>query len=271
MTREFVGLICCALLTGIESAQADQNRPREAPNALLHYSGQQKDANRRTVAKDRLPEAISRVKEGNFFPADVHIIAEGGAVQAIPDLKKQFELAHDQISKGSIASALVRLGDKDPAWWDYLSKEAADAIVSDAPSVTQFDSKGKFVPGPSPEFIAWAKAHNLTAELALDAAMRELPARVSFLGESGDPRAIPLLRQALSSPNFLIQASAALELAQLQDKDSIPMIIQACEEAPADAAFAIARSLLDFNTPEAQSAAKRFWTPQPPRTPQSAR
>ncbi|MDQ2842728.1 MAG: HEAT repeat domain-containing protein [Acidobacteriota bacterium] len=247
-----------ALLTGVASAQVDQNRPGEASNVLPQYSSQKKEAYELTRVKERLPDALARLKQGEFFPADIHIIAVGGAVQAIPDLKKQFDLSQDQSSKDSIASALVKLGDKDPTWWDYLTKEAADAIVSDAPSAAQFDSKGKFVPGPSPEFIAWAKAHNLKTDSALQAATSEFPAKVLFLGESGDRRAIPLLRQALSSPNVMIQTFAVRELAQFQDKASIPLIIGACQQAPADAAYAIASGLRLFDDPRAQGAAKEY-------------
>jgi HEAT repeat protein len=81
---------------------------------------------------------------------------------------------------------------------------------------------------------------------------------VSYLGKTGDRRAIPLLRQALSSPDFMIQTFAADGLAKLKNKASIPLIIQACRQAPADAAMVIARSLLDFDDPQAQSAAKTF-------------
>lgn len=100
----------------------------------------------------------------------------------------------------------------------------ADAIGSDGPYPAGFDSNGKFVPGPSPGFIAWAKAHHLTTDAAEEAATAGLPAKVGFLGKTGDRRAIPLLRQALSSPNFMIQAVAAQALAQLHDKASILLV-----------------------------------------------
>lgn len=63
----------------------------------------------------------------------------------------------------------------------------------------------------------------------------------------------------------MIQAVAASSLADLHDNASIPMIINACRRAPADAASAIARALLDFNDPEAQRAAKEFRPAKAPR------
>jgi HEAT repeat protein len=85
------------------------------------------------------------------------------------------------------------------------------------------------------------------------------PAKLTYLANSRDPKAIPLLRQALSSADYFIQMHAALGLRELQDKASIPLIIEACQRAPADAAAAIARfSLAYFDDPQAQEAAKEF-------------
>jgi hypothetical protein len=97
------------VLTGFASAQVNPTPPGKA------------DA----TAKDKIATALDRLKQGDLAGADINLLAKAGAVQAIPDLRKQFELLHDdnfqdQISKDAIASALVRLGDKDPAWWDYL-------------------------------------------------------------------------------------------------------------------------------------------------------
>jgi len=60
------------------------------------------------------------------------------------------------------------------------------------------------------------------------------------------------------SRNYLIQGIAAKGLAKLRENESIPLIIQACEGALADAAQAIAVSLLFFNDPRAQLASERF-------------
>jgi HEAT repeat protein len=81
---------------------------------------------------------------------------------------------------------------------------------------------------------------------------------VLFLAETGDPRAIPLLRRALVSPNFLIQVEGVQGLTDLQDKASIPFIIAACRNAPAELASALAGFLVEFDDPQTQSAAKEF-------------
>lgn len=234
-------LVCLALLRGAAPAQINQIQPADG------------------LPKDSLAAAMDRLKHGNVNLADINRIAREGAMQAIPGLKRQFELAQDELSKDSIASALVRLGDKDPIWWEYVAQQATAAIESDAPSPMGFDLNGKTVPGPSSEFIAWAKVHNLTINAAEEIAVRELPGKVAFLAETRDRRAIPLLQRALSSPNVLIQTRAAQALEKFQDKGSIPLIVGACRRAPADAAAAIANfSLARWDDPVAKNAAKEF-------------
>src|SRR5579875_950092 len=112
------GLIPCTFLALVAFAQTNQSTPTQAPTA---------------PAKEKVTEAINALKQGDFSHADIVQIADAGAVQAIPDLERQFTLTQDETSKYSIASALVRLGDKDPQWWDFLTQGAAAAIASDAP------------------------------------------------------------------------------------------------------------------------------------------
>ena len=208
-------------------------------------------------ASDEIRDATNRLKQGEFFPADVDLLVKTNWQKAVPDLKKQFSLTRDPVLKGSVASALVKLADPDPASWDYLVQGTAEAVTSNAPSPQRFDAKGKQMPGLSPEIIAWSKINHLS-ESDLDDMLYDFFSKVAFLGNTGDRRAIPLLRQALLSPNYLIQASAADGLMQLKDKDSIPLIIQACRQAPAEAASVISNALSDTDDPQAQNAAIEF-------------
>jgi HEAT repeat protein len=212
-------------------------------------------------------EAIKKVKQGNFLAVDVEEIAKAHAVEAIPALGEQFartvDPSHlnylDPGNKAKIASALVRLGDKDPIYWDFLEKQATLALDSDAPYPGSFDSRGKAVPRElSPEFVEWAKSQHIAPESLAETAMYKLPGRLLLLAETGDPRGLPLLRRAMSSRNYMIQAVAAKGLAKLLDKDSIPLIIEACQRAPMDAAPGIAEALVYFDDPQAQMAAEKF-------------
>ncbi|HEX4231079.1 MAG TPA: HEAT repeat domain-containing protein [Bryobacteraceae bacterium] len=234
--------VCFALLTGVASAQLSQKQPADA------------------LAKDSLAAAMDRLSHGTFFRVDINRVAEAGAVKAIPDLEKQFSLTQDEASREAIASVLVRLGgDKEGTYWDYLVTGALSVIDSDAPNPVDYDSKGNLIPGPAPEFVAWAKSHGLKPDAAETAATLDSPGKVLYLGESRDQRAIPLLQRALSSPNFMIETFAAQGLEKLQSKASIPLIIEACRRAPAGAAGQIAAfSLARFDDPVAKNAAKEF-------------
>jgi len=221
------------------------------PCAVIGQAGQS--------APDKIADHIARVKSGNFTLVSIEEIAEAHAVQAIPILKEQFALSQDASAKAKLAGALVRLGDKDDAYWNYLVAQAATAAQSDAPPPTAFDVNGKAIPGQlSPEFIAWSRAHSLPPESAAQDVVFGLPVKVAMLAETGDPRGVPLLRQALRSSNYLVAVMAAKGLALIQDKDSIPLIIEACRKAPPDEAMAIADSLIYFDDAQAQTAADRY-------------
>ncbi len=43
----------------------------------------------------------------------------------------------------------------------FLVKLATEAVESNMPDLMTYDSQGKSVQGPSPEFVAWAEAHNI--------------------------------------------------------------------------------------------------------------
>jgi len=85
-----------------------------------------------------------------------------------------------------------------------------------------------------------------------------LPGIVMMVGATDDPRALPLLRRALLSPNYQIEAAAAMGLAEMHDVKSVPLIISKCKQAPAEAGTAIAGSLVYFDDPQAQKAVDTY-------------
>jgi hypothetical protein len=232
-----------ALLGGTASGQEVQNQAEK-----LAYGAD----------KANVPDAIAKVKSGEFGAVHVDLIVRANAIEAIPILKEQFDRAGDQVIKGKIAAALVRLGDKDQAYWNFLVEFAKPTLESDAPDYIGYDSQGRAVPGPSPQFQTWARAHSLPAESGPEDSVRISSTGIVFLGWSGDPRAVPLLRKGLLSPNHMVEIFAALGLAEIGDKDSIPFIIEACRKAPAEPAAAMARALVYFDDNSAQSAVDEY-------------
>jgi hypothetical protein len=201
-----------------------------------------------------LDDAITSVKSGNFSPRDVVVIANAGAaVQAIPALEEQFKRATDVDTKVSIASGLVKLRDRDNTYWNFLLEQATLAADGDIPDPAYSQAQGKMTV-PSPELQAWADAHNVSVNIAWQHASIDIPGKVLQLATTGDPRGVPLLRRALQSHNYLTVAWAAKGLAQIQDKQSIPLIIAAAQKAPAGYNSLIAESLVYFDDTQAQSA-----------------
>jgi len=241
---KFQLLILCALLSACAYGQQTPTKTTKPESA---------------AETAKVNEAIAAVKSGDFFPAQLETIAAAGAVEAIPTLKEQFARSHDWLTKAKLASALVRLGgDQDDICWDFLAKQATLAVESDAPDFMNLDPRAKTSAGPSPEFTAWANAHKLDPQEAGGDAMYWFPGKIMLLASTGDGRAIPLLRQGLLSPNHQIEYVSALGLAELQDKDSIPLILLACKIAPEAIAPAIAESLVYFDDPEAQKAVDAY-------------
>ncbi len=208
---------------------------------------------------DPVAEAVKKVKQGDFAGRDVDRIVRAGAVEAIPVLKEQFAKERDTPTKDILASALVTLGDKEEVYWDFLVEQATEAIEKDVPFPREFNPGGKMLTDHfSPFFLQWAKDHGLSPGEAGQIVGYELPGKLMLLARAGDPRGVYLLRRALSSRNYTLAVIASKGLAKLQDKGSIPMIIEAAQRAPSDVSPGIADALLYFDDPRAQDAATRL-------------
>ncbi len=202
-----------------------------------------------------MADAIARVQKGDLGtgPADalyfINVIADAGAVLALPALEAYYARTSDPEIKAGVASAVVRMGDRKETYWTYLVALATPAVESDAsnPWSTAPDLPTEM----STEFRGWASAHNLSPESAYQLAMQDLPHHLAPLAKTGDARGIPLLRKGLSSPNLMIVTLAAAGLAQAQDRASIQLIIGTCKRLPASAAHFVADSLLFFDDPDA--------------------
>jgi hypothetical protein len=210
------------------------------------------------VDRANVPDAVAKIKSGDLAAIHVDLAVRGGAVEAIPFLQQQFTRVQDPILKAKIAAGLVRLGNKDELYWDYLINEAKVALNSTAPDYTAYNSAGRATSQPSPEFEAWVSSSGVSSETAAENSLYYFPGRIALLGWSRDPRAVTYLREGLSSRNYMIQIAAAKGLAEIGDQNSIPLIIEACRKAPSEVAAAIAESLVYFDDESAQAAVDRY-------------
>jgi len=242
-------LVICALSSAfglpVSARQSQQPQEQKLPYA---------------VDRANIADALAKVKSGQFSAVHVDLITRARSEEATPILKEQFARIQDPVLKIKIAAALVRLGSRDNVYWDYLLNQAKVALDSDAPPFLSYDSSGKSTNGPSPEFEAWRMGRSTPqdTETAGADSMYIFPGRITTLAWSEDPRAIPYLRQGLSSPNPMIQTAAAYGLAELGDEASIPLIMAACEKAPKEVSSLMAESLIYFDNDIAQQAADKY-------------
>ena len=208
--------------------------------------------------KPNVQSEVAKLNSGEVSPYGLHLIGNANAKQAIPALEKQFPLAEYALDKAQIAQVLVKLKDPTETYWNYLVNLITPVLDSTAPSPLATNAQGKEVQGVSPAFEAWVDNNKLNPPTELENATYIYPAYILLLGQTDDQRAIPLLRRALSSPNHLLAISAAQGLAELQDEDGVPLIIDAAKRAPASAANLIAEPLGYFKSTEAQAALDQY-------------
>jgi HEAT repeat protein len=192
-------------------------------------------------------EALRR-NDGNSF-IYVRRAAATHPGETVAILKQNFVKTQDERHKAEIASALIGIGEKDDIYWDFLLRLETSLLEGEVSSAVKSDSQEKPIEGPSSE-EAWVKQNR---------EFNEMLTFVETVAETRDPRGVRLLRRALSSPNSETQNIAASGLARAQDKDSVPLIIDVCKNAPPDLAAAIAsNALVYFDDPRAQSAVDQY-------------
>ncbi|MBB5328043.1 HEAT repeat domain-containing protein [Tunturiibacter gelidoferens] len=226
--------VWCALLVGIVHGQASQDQVDEA-------------------LSQKVRSVIGHLKEGVYGPATQEQTAEAEAGQLVPILEARFATSQDAVVKARVARALVDLVDKGNAYWDFLVQQAKLAIESDAPSTQCYSSTN--CTGHA-AYVVWARAHNAPqdsqAEMELQWLLEE---RVQ--GVFGDPRGISLLREALKSPNINVVWAGADGLTRALDKDSIPLIVEACKRFHGEEVPLISHTLRQFmRDPDARTAAR---------------
>lgn len=206
-----------------------------------------------------LRATIEKVKSGDFDGRQVRRLARARVVEAMPALEEQFSLKTDVLLKTELAFALVQLGDKDDRYWDFLVKQAEPALDSQVPDPYKYDKNGTRT-GHSPTLREWARVRGVDMNIASEDVAVKFPNSLLMLAMSKDQRAIPVLRRGLWSSNSLVMMAAARGLAQLQDADSVPLIISAVLRSQKAQAGGIAEWLVFFEDPSAQRAVDHYLT-----------
>lgn len=213
-------------------------------------------------SKESAPELVSHYFDLPSIPIFlVHRLISLDDPRVVPALHDAFDRQTRPLSREFIAAALVRLGETDPRYFDYVAGTARDAVNSQLPfgNRTQASVGNDSADGDlrgHKEIRAWTQTHDLPSEDAAWKAAFEIPGAVEALALTADRRSVPILLKALQSPNFLVVREGAFGLARMHETASIGPIIIACERLdPEDRPWA-AKSLLYFRSKRAQKAAK---------------
>lgn len=175
----------------------------------------------------------------------------------IPALRVAFEQESSDLTRQFLAATLVRLGETDSRYFDYVAQAAFAAAASDLPyrdrpAAETLDD----ILQRHDEMFGWAQAHNVTALEAIRMATIELPAAVEALGEAADHRSLPILLRGLDSPNVLVVREAAFGLARLHDPTAVQPITESCKRLTPDERPLVAKALLYFEGRAARRAAE---------------
>jgi hypothetical protein len=152
-----------------------------------------------SIAQFTIPEPptlaneTAKLKSGNFDFSDVEFFSHVPPDQAIRVLEAQFGPTKDAVLKAQIACTLIRQGDKDNIYWNFLATKASE-VMQDPPPFPGPDSQGKYSPDAfNSAAIAWAKKHGISADQAMEQVLYSQPGFVLTLAVTEDRRAIPLL------------------------------------------------------------------------------
>jgi hypothetical protein len=178
---------------------------------------------------------------------------------AIPALEEAYAKEKETSTRLAIAAALVRLGQRDRVYWEYLVASVNATLSNTMPFPVVYDESGQSVRGKyNDEFLAWCERSKVSPDSAAVTALSELPLPILVLAGSHDARGYDLFVRGLASNNHLIVIVSAQGLARLQDKRAIPLLIEAGRRVPAEVALGVAQALVFFDEPRAQAAVEGF-------------
>jgi HEAT repeat protein len=180
-----------------------------------------------------------------------------GDPRVIPALRNAFDRERQPLTREFLAAALVRLGDKDSRYFDYAAGEALDAVNNGVPYWTSPATEA--ADGSDlerhEEIRSWSQAHRTPIVQAIRIAIIENPGAVEALALAEDRRSVPILLQALQSPNLLVVREAAFGLARMHETAAARPIIAVCQHLDWEERPWTAKSLLYIRSKKAQQAA----------------
>ncbi len=204
------------------------------------------------------PELVSNYFDLPSIPVFViRRLMNLGDARVIPALREAFDRQPKPLTRAFLAAALVRLGDTDSRYFDYAAEAALDAVNNGVPYRTgpATEAADGSALERHEEIRAWSQAHNVSIVRSIDFAIIENPGAVEALALTEDRRSVPILLQALQSPNLLVVREAAFGLARMHETAAAGSIIAVCQHLDSEDRPWTAKSLLYFRSEKAQQAA----------------
>jgi hypothetical protein len=176
---------------------------------------------------------LDRISKRPFETTVIGDVERSRDPALLPALRQAFEESEGKREKQYIAGTLIKLGDKDARYFEYLAGFARRAVESSAPTIFTTGPDGMVVKGVvNPEFDRWCREHGLDVQRELANQLRTYPEDLMLLATARDARGRDLLRLGLASQNPLIVVQAAQGLGVLDDRAYIPEIVSAASRFP---------------------------------------
>src|SRR5258708_32417211 len=111
---------------------------------------------------------LDRISKRPFDASVIGEVERNRNPDLLPPLRKAFEETDGKREKQYIARTLIKLGDQDTKYFEYLAGFARVAVESSAPTVFTRAADGTFLRGrPNPEFERWCRDHGLDVQQEL--------------------------------------------------------------------------------------------------------
>jgi len=179
---------------------------------------------------EKTSQVIKEKEKYEFKPIDpqmIYKIINENKTSEISEIEKKFEEAPNSMYKSLYVSMLLRLGDEDDKYFEYLEDQAKQIIEDDRPYLLAKDANGKDIKGQiSPEFEDWCSNKDIEINICISEWVYSIPAITTYLGLSGDERFFVYLEAALNSSSEIKVRAAANGLGLLGDKRAIPLFAQ---------------------------------------------
>ncbi len=250
----------CALSLGLlfVQAAAAQAVPGSDPAAASNSFEALDLPHKAEVALDRIQrnDVGAGIVDATYY---IETGAHADPKRVIPVLEAYFDRSHEQDLQNELASVLVSIGDTDPRFWNLILALAKAAIDSDVPDPFGMENPaGPSQPCASSALHGWASANNLSVEDACRQATMDIPQKLLPLAHTGDPRAVPVLQEALKSRNSLIQSIAVQGLVLTQDRDSVTLILALIQRVSHFQAQSLASILIESNDPRTDAIVRQY-------------